>query len=221
MVLDLLLLQARMLRDKKIFAVGSVLSTFFTGLLCVALVAFFKLDIMGVVLGQTAGKILALAFMSLALRSRLKLSFDRAAFFEVMKFVLPIIPGWWTSFASTYINRFFIYGEIGALQVAVSCDMRQSVACDGNAGQFVSARMAASRNAVYRREKSDQFYRQSMRMFPRRVDNDYFCRNRIRQTYNRGSCSGLVRRKRLNTLLFYVIAMVVGDVEYNCKSAIK
>ncbi len=214
MVLDLLLLQARMLRDKKIFAVGSVLSTFFTGLLCVALVAFFKLDIMGVVLGQTAGKILALAFMSLALRSRLKLSFDRAAFFEVMKFVLPIIPGWWTSFASTYINRFFIYGEIGALQVAVlAICAKVSHATGMLANSFRLAWQPLAMQYIGD-EKSDQFYRQSMRMFLAASIMIIFAATGFAKLIIAVLAPGSYA-EAAKYVTFFVIAMVVGDVEYN------
>lgn len=116
---DILLLQTRMLRWKKWFAIGA-LSTCF---LSCALSAYFAIvlnwGVASVVLGLLLGKLVGLPLLAWGLRKEVKLCLDFEPFKELIRYSLPLVPGWWLAFGSAYVSRFFVYGELGADQNAI------------------------------------------------------------------------------------------------------
>lgn len=116
---DILLLQTRMLRWKKWFAIGA-LSTCF---LSCALSAFFAIvlnwGIASVVLGLLLGKLVGLPLLAWGLRKEFKLCLDAEPFKELIRYSIPLVPGWWLAFGSAYVSRFFVFAEMGADKNAI------------------------------------------------------------------------------------------------------
>jgi O-antigen/teichoic acid export membrane protein len=116
---DILLLQTRMLRWKKLFALGSVSNCVFSGLLSILFTVVWSWGIVGVVLGLLLGKIIGLLLLVWGLRREVDLCFDLGIFKELLHYSLPLVPGWWVGFSSAYVARFFIYGKLGADENAI------------------------------------------------------------------------------------------------------
>lgn len=162
---DILLLQTRMLRWKKWFAIGALgyclLSCFF----CLLFTVWFGWGITGVLAGQFLGCAIALGLLVGGLKEEIQLVFDKKAFLELLKYTLPLVPGWWLGFLSAYVSRFFIYGIQGADQSAVFAVCMKLVYAIGlfNAS-FRMAWQPLAMSYVGDR-KGDDFFAKSIRIF--------------------------------------------------------
>ncbi len=119
LVYDILLLQTRMLRWKRPFAAGAFSSTVVSCVASVVFVAVWKWGMAGIILGLVAGKIVGLASLGWSVREEVDLRVDRETLGPLLWYTLPLVPGWWLSFGSAYIGRFFVYGVQGADQNAI------------------------------------------------------------------------------------------------------
>lgn len=116
---EILLLQTQMLRQKKCFFFGAVGNTLLSTLLCIVFTVFAHLGIVGVVLGQFLGKVLATSFLFIGLWREISFRYSCRVFAELMRYTAPLVPGWWLGFSSAYISRFFVYGAQGAAENAI------------------------------------------------------------------------------------------------------
>jgi len=105
---DILVLQTRMLRKKKLFAIGALSNSFFSCAFSILFVVVLKWAVVGVVLGLVLGKLVALLLLSGGLRREVEMCFDAKPFKELMQYSMPLIPGWWLAFGSAYVGRFFV-----------------------------------------------------------------------------------------------------------------
>ena len=162
---EILLLQTRMLRWKKWFALGALSNCF----LSCALSAFFAVvlgwGIVSVVLGLFIGMLVSVLLLGWGLRKEVELCFDRAPFKELIRYSMPLIPGWWLAFGSAYVSRFFVFAQMGADENAI---LAVCMKIAGVIGLFsVSFAMAWQPLAMsyIGDESGNVFYVRSMRLF--------------------------------------------------------
>lgn len=162
---DVLLLQVRMLRWKVPFAAGVLVSTVFSGIASVVFVVEYDQGMAGVLLGLVIGKAIGLFLLGWSLRQEVAICIDRKVLRPLCLYALPLIPGWWLSFASAYVGRFFVYDAQGADANAV---LAVTMKLTGLIGLFaVSFRSAWIPLAMSCIENSagPAFYVRSMRLF--------------------------------------------------------
>lgn len=116
---DILLLQVRMLRWKRAFAVGALTSVVVSGCCSTVLVVWFHWGVTGVLTGLAAGKLAGTVALAWSVRHEAAIGIDRAILRPLFTYSLPLVPGWWLSFSSAYIGRFFVYGIHGPEQNAM------------------------------------------------------------------------------------------------------
>jgi len=116
---EVLLVQAIVGRSKRLFMVGSLISTVFIGLMCVLFVVVFNMGILGVAVGQLVGRVVALVVQYAGLRREVRLTFRWAVLKPALKYTLPLVPGEWLIFSSVSVSHFFIMGHLGPEEVAV------------------------------------------------------------------------------------------------------
>lgn len=116
---DILLLQARMLRWKKWFALGSFSNVLLSCALSTLFAFVFKLGIVSVLWGMFIGKLVGLLFLAWGLRKEFTLCLDLKPFKNLLAYTWPLIPGFWLAHSSGYMNRFFVFAELGAEENAI------------------------------------------------------------------------------------------------------
>lgn len=162
---DILLLQTRMLRWGRLFAFGAVGNIGLASVLCVAFTVIVPLGIVGVALGQLLGKLVPTLFLVVGLLDELDLRVQRGHLREMLKYTLPLVPGWWLAFSSAYVGRFFVYGTVGAEHSAILAIATKLVSVVGLFS--VSFRMAWQPLAMgyIGEEGGHEFYVRSLRVF--------------------------------------------------------
>ena len=118
-VMDLLLMHSRMERSKRWYGAGAIGHTFSSGLFCILFVAVFHMEVFGVILGQLLGRMVGISIIWFGMRRNISWAWQRDVFRNALAYTLPMVPGWWLSFSSTYVNRFLLYDKLGPEQVAV------------------------------------------------------------------------------------------------------
>ena len=116
---DILLLHARMLRWKRVFAMGSFSCVFLSCLLSAFFAVVLKWGALSVLLGMFAGRAMGTLILYWGLREKFEFCLDREPFRELIRYTWPLIPGFWLSFSSVYVNRFFVFAELGAEENAI------------------------------------------------------------------------------------------------------
>jgi len=162
---DVLLLQIRMLRWKKWFALGALSNYFLSCVLSAFFVIVMNLGIVGVVLGLLLAKLVALPLLGWGLRGEVKLCLDAEPFKDLIRYCMPLVPGWWLSFGAAYLSRFFIFAEMGADANAI---LAVCMKIAGVIGLFnVSFRTAWEPLAMANigNTSGDSFYVRSMRIY--------------------------------------------------------
>jgi O-antigen/teichoic acid export membrane protein len=119
LVCDFLLVHARMLHRRRLFAVGALLGSCATLVVTIVLVVFLKYGIVGIALGQFSANAAVMAVIGIGLRNSYRLRFQSEMLVIVLKYSLPIVPGFCFGFFSSYIGKLFIYGSMGPAEVAI------------------------------------------------------------------------------------------------------
>jgi len=162
---DVLLLQARMLRRKRAFALGALGAVVVGATLNVILVASFNLGIPGVLGGLLAAKVVGTGLLAWELRRELTLRVEFDLLKPLLAYTLPLVPGWWLSFASAYVGRFFVYGTHGAeANALLALSMKVTSVIALFSISFRSAWLPLAMGAIGE-AGSTQFYVRSMRVF--------------------------------------------------------
>ncbi|MGE3341968.1 MAG: lipopolysaccharide biosynthesis protein [Vicinamibacterales bacterium] len=165
LVFDVQLIQSRMLRRKRPFAVGTLGGTLISVVASVVFVAVWHWGMPGVIAGLVVGKAVGAALLTWALRDETALLIDRRVLRPLLQYSLPLIPGWWIGFAGGYLGRFFVYGIEGADQNAL---LAVSMKIAGLIGLFsISFRSAWQPLAMaYIGDAGgERFYVRSLRLF--------------------------------------------------------
>ena len=162
---ELLLLQARLLGDRRLFALAALGNVVLSTGLCVLLVAGLDWGLLGAVVGQSVGNIVAAIVLAAGLRAHMAVAFDRAVLRRMLIHVLPIVPGYWVASFSSHIARFFVFGEMGAANAAILAICIKVVSLIGLFS--LSFRMAWQPIAVSHigHEQSGHQFAESMRVF--------------------------------------------------------
>lgn len=162
---DVLLLQVRMLRWKAPFAAGALASVVVSGIASVVFVAWLDHGMAGVVLGLVVGKTLGILLLGWSLRHEVAVCVDRTVLRPLFAYTLPLIPGWWLSFSSAYVGRFFVYGTLGPEDNAVlAVTMKVTSVIGLFAVSFRSAWLPLAMSYVGD-SAGTAFYVRSMRLF--------------------------------------------------------
>ena len=162
---EVLLLQARLLRRRWLFAAGALANCALATAVSASAILQFDLGLEGVLVGTLAGTSLGIAALAWGLRSRIQLGIDRVLLVEMLRYSAPLIPGWWLAFGSAYIGRFFVYTQLGAAENAV---LAVTLKLAGIVGLFVGAFQMAWQPLVVAQIGSgvgDVFYVRSMRLY--------------------------------------------------------
>jgi O-antigen/teichoic acid export membrane protein len=162
---DILLLQTRMLRWKKWFALGSLANCVLSCLLSAFFAVVWQWGMVSVVLGLLIGKVVGLALLGWGLRKEVDLRLDFEPFKELIRYTWPLIPGFWLSFGSVYVNRFFVFAELGADENAI---LSLCMKITGVIGMFAIAFQSAWQPLAMSHIGSaagDAFYVRSTRLF--------------------------------------------------------
>lgn len=162
---DILLLQARMLRWKVSFAAGAFSNTVVSSVLSVLFAVTWHWGIYGVVLGLVLGKAAGLLSLLWTLRDEVTLCFDAAILKRVGLYTLPLIPGWWVAFGSSYLGRFFVYGVNGADQNAILAVCMKIAGVIGLYSVSFRSAWHPLAMAYIGDAAGEQFYVRSMRLF--------------------------------------------------------
>ena len=162
---DILMLQTRMLRWKKWFALGALFNCFLSCAFSVVFVIFLELGIVGVVLGLGLGKLVGVLLLSGGLRKEIKLCLDVAPFKELMKYSMPLVPGWWFAFGSAYLSRFFVFAELGAADNAILAVCMKVAGVVGLFSTSFKLAWEPLAMACIGDESGEVFYVRSMRLF--------------------------------------------------------
>lgn len=162
---EILLLQTRMLRWKKWFAIGSLSNC----ILSCALSAFFAVvwgwGIVSVVLGLFIGMLAGLLLLGWGLRKEVELCFDVALFKELIRYTLPLIPGWWLAFGSAYVSRFFVFAQLGADENAILAVCMKIAGVIGLFSVSFATAWQPLAMSYIGVESGNAFYVRSMRLF--------------------------------------------------------
>jgi len=162
---DILLLHARMIRSKKWFALGSLSNCVFSCVLSAYFAVVWKWGIVSVVLGLFIGKLVGLFFLGFGIRKEVKLCLDLEPFKELIRYTWPLIPGFWLSFGSVYVSRFFVFAELGAEENAI---LSLCMKITGVIGMFAIAFQSAWQPLAMAHigtAAADVFYVRSTRLF--------------------------------------------------------
>ena len=162
---DILLLQTRMLRWKKWFTIGALANCLLSCLFCLFFTVCLEWGIVGVVTGQLLGRAISTGLLMAGLKGEISLLFHKGTFSEMLRYTLPLVPGWWIAFSSAYMSRFFIYGVHGANQSAILAICLKLV--NVIALFSISFRMAWQPLAMsyIGNDNGEAFYVRSMRLF--------------------------------------------------------
>jgi O-antigen/teichoic acid export membrane protein len=162
---DVLLLQARMLRWKRPFATGALSSVVVSAALSVLFVVVLGWGIVGVMLGLVLGKVCGVTWLLVDCWSEISWRIDRAVLKPLFSYSLPLVPGWWMSFGSAYIGRFFIFGVHGAdANALLAISMKVTSAIGLFAVSFRSAWLPLAMSYIGETD-GERFYVRSMRLF--------------------------------------------------------
>ena len=118
-VMDLLLMHSRMERSKRWYGAGALGHTISTGVFCILFVVVFRMEVFGVILGQLIGRAVGVLIAWYGMRKQIAWVWQKDVFRTALAYTLPMVPGWWLGFSSSYVNRFLLYGKMGAEDVAV------------------------------------------------------------------------------------------------------
>jgi len=162
---DILLLQTRMLRWKKLFAIGALSTSFFSCALSVFFVIVLKWGIVGVFLGLVLGRLVGLLLLSGGLRKEVKLCFDVEPFKELMRYSMPLVPGWWFAFGSAYVSRFFVFAELGAAENAILAVCMKVVSAISLFNRTFQLAWQPLAMAYIGNDSGEVFYVRSMRLY--------------------------------------------------------
>lgn len=162
---DVLLLQTRMLRWKKWFTIGALANCLLSCILCLLFTVWIEWGIVGVVIGQFLGRAIATSLLLAGLKQEISLTLDTTILPDLLRYTLPLVPGWWIAFSSAYMSRFFIYGIQGADQSAIFAVCMKLVYLLGLFS--VSFRMAWQPLAMsyIGDDRGEAFFVESMRIF--------------------------------------------------------
>ena len=169
---DVLLLQTRMLRWKRLFGLGALSNSLLSVAFSIFFVVALRWGILGVVLGLVLGKIVSVLLLGWGLRREVEARFDVGAFKELIRYSMPLVPGWWFAFGSTYMGRFFVFAELGSAESAI---MAVCVKVAGIIGLFSTSFHLAWQPlamAYIGDESGEVFYVRSMRLF---IAGGLFC----------------------------------------------
>jgi O-antigen/teichoic acid export membrane protein len=119
LVMELLLLQTRLLGSKRLFAIGAVGNVLVSTVLCVILIAGLGWGVFGAVLGQCFGKLFGTGVLLWGLREHITYRCNWDSIRGVLVHALPIVPGYWITSFSVHVSRFFVFGELGAAEAAI------------------------------------------------------------------------------------------------------
>ena len=162
---DIFLLQARMLRWKKWFVLGSFSNVLISCVISSLFAIVFKWGIVGVLLGMLIGKLVGLVFLVWGLRKKVTLCLDSEHFKGLIRYTWPLILGFALSHISGYMNRFFVFSELGSEQNAIlSLCMKIVSILAMFAVAFQSAWQPLAMSHIGNRDGHD-FYIRSMRLF--------------------------------------------------------
>lgn len=162
---ELLLVHARMLLRRRLFAAGALMSSVVTAAATILFVVPLKFGILGVTLGQLVAGVATIGIMLVGLRSAYRFRFDFKMLLNVLKYSLPIMPGFCLGFSSAYIGKFFIYGSLGAADVAILAICYKITT--GLSFFTLGFRMAWQPVAMayIGEERNEEYYTRSMRAF--------------------------------------------------------
>lgn len=162
---EALITQTRMLRSKRSFAAGTMISTLFTLFGSFISTVFTDLGATGIIGSMLLGRMFAVVVLYLRLIKKIQLCLDWKILSTLFSYCMPLIPGWWLAFSSTYISRFFVFGSLGPNEnalLAVSMKILNVVGIV--AISFRSAWFPIAMNYVGD-SKGDEFFSKSMRFF--------------------------------------------------------
>jgi O-antigen/teichoic acid export membrane protein len=162
---EILLLQTRMLRWKKWFAIGSLSNCILSCVLSAFFAVVLGWGIVSVVLGLFIGMLVGLVLLGWGLRKEVELCFDIIPFKELIRYSMPLIPGWWLAFGSAYVSRFFVFAQMGASENAI---LAVCMKIAGVIGLFSVSFETAWRPLAMSHigvESGNAFYVRSMRLF--------------------------------------------------------
>lgn len=162
---EILLLQTRMLRWKRLFALGALSNSLLSVTLSIFFVAALRWGIVGVVLGLVLGKLVGLLLLGWGLRREIEPRFDVEPFKELIRYSMPLVPGWWFAIGSTYLGRFFVFAELGSAESAI---LAVCMKVAGVIGLFTASFRLAWQPlamAYIGDESGEVFYVRSMRLF--------------------------------------------------------
>jgi O-antigen/teichoic acid export membrane protein len=165
LIYDVLLLQARMLRRKKSFTLGVISSCLFSAIFSVFFIVILRWGIAGVIFGLFLGKLISFFLVSMGLHREIQLCFDIEVLKKLIKYSLPLVPGWWLAFASAYLGRFFIFGKLGADENAVLAVCMKIASIIGLFSKSFRLAWQPLAMACIGDERGETFYVRSMRLF--------------------------------------------------------
>ena len=164
-VYDILLVQAQMLRWKRWFFAGALGNTVLTTALCVVFTILVPLGIVGVVLGQLLGKVAAACVLFVGLRREISFRYQKQLLTELARYTLPLVPGWWIGFSSSYVGRFFIYAGQGAKENAILSITTKLAAMLGLFCVGFRTAWQPLAMSYIGDERGEEFYVRSLRLF--------------------------------------------------------
>jgi len=162
---EILLLQTRMLRRKGWFAIGALSSAFLSGALSAFFVIVFHWGIVGVIFGLVMGRFISLLLLAWGLRKEVVLCLDAKPFKELIRYTLPLIPGWWLGFGTSYVSRFIVFGQLGADENAILAVCMKIAAATGFFTAAFQTAWLPLAMAQIGKSSGEEFYIRSMRLF--------------------------------------------------------
>lgn len=162
---DSMIALSRMSRRKKSFGLITFLTLLITYASAVFLLESTNLKVIGLLcslfFGKLSGGIVGLFIMRDSVSIKLNYSIVK----ELIKYCVPLIPGWWISFASLYISRFLVYGEIGAQYNALLSILMKSLLLVNIVTLSFKTAWYPLAMAVHAKKDSKEFYVSSNRLF--------------------------------------------------------
>ena len=162
---DIFLLHTRMLRWKKLFAIGALSNTLLSCVFSALFVVFLDWGIEGVILGLLLGRLVSVFLLGCGLRKEIALCFDFSTFSDLLRYSLPLVPGWWFAFGSAYVSRFFVFAELGAAENAILALCMKVVSVIGLFSVSFQMAWQPLAMAYIGDESGETFYVRSMRLY--------------------------------------------------------
>ena len=164
-IFDSVIALSRMSRSKKSFGVITGVTLVVTYASALFFLECTNFKVSGLLAAMLFGKLFGGIGGLLLLIDQISFKFNYSIAKNLMKYCLPLIPGWWITFVAVYISRFLVYGQNGAEFNALLSILMKSLLLVNIVTLAFRTAWYPLAMAVYAEKKSQKFFISANRIF--------------------------------------------------------